>query len=295
MLLCVYQSVSYVWRCVCSCAHCANVCVALILVFPLTIPRLLPSFSLLTFDDHTLTHSKFQTKPCFIIHYFLFINICSQSTCPFPHLTTIHLSIHWSIHSLMSFGFLLPTFIYPATSFPLLPISDLSLFPFCSYLTLSTSFFSSLPPFLSLFHTVLCASLSLAGLLLGGWEFVCTQVPAEHPLHPGSQPGSASLLFILLLLLPFPSLPPSPYPHPSFLSASLHDFSCHLSAESTVWSPSPFYPLTFHCPFLPVGSIQLQGFSLVSPSSPSLVKNSSFSINNWLLCNYVKSQFLHPN
>lgn len=58
---------------------------------------------------------------------------------------------------------------------------------------------SSLP--LSLFHTVLCASLALAGLLLGGWEFVCTQVPAEHPLHPGSQPGSASLLLILLLLL----------------------------------------------------------------------------------------------
>lgn len=61
------------------------------------------------------------------------------------------------------------------------------------------------PPFipssLSFFHTVLCASLALAGLLLGGWEFVCTQVPAEHPLHPGSQPGSASLLLILLLLL----------------------------------------------------------------------------------------------
>lgn len=114
-----------------------------------------------------------------------------SSTCP---------SIHFHIHCFIAFGFR----HQPSSTLPSLLISAFSLFLFSSSRTLSTRF-SSLPPFLSLslslFHTVLCASLTLAGLLLGGWEFVCTQVPAEHPLHPGSQPGSASLLLILLLLL----------------------------------------------------------------------------------------------
>lgn len=43
ILVCVFLwACISVWRSVCSCAHCANVCVALILVFPLTTP--LPPF-----------------------------------------------------------------------------------------------------------------------------------------------------------------------------------------------------------------------------------------------------------
>lgn len=86
-----------------------------------------------------------------------------------------------------------------------------------------------LPSSLSLFHTVLCASLALAGLLLGGWEFVCTQVPAEHPLHPGSQPGSASLLLILLLLLlslPF---------FPEHSIATIIICSLYMTPHPTLW------------------------------------------------------------
>ena len=88
----------------------------------------------------------------------------------------------------------------------------------CSFLSsppppliLCTSYFSSSSPSLPLSHTVLCTWLSLAVLLLGGWEFVCTQVPAVHPLHPGSQPGSASFL----LKFCCPSLPLSPSWPPS--------------------------------------------------------------------------------
>lgn len=236
-----------------------------------------PLFSLFTFDGYTPTPSQFHTKPyLFIFPLFLNSYLFLHSTCLVPHqlLTTfIHLSIHESIHSLIHhIWFPPPNFLHqPFSTFPLLLISGLSLFPFSSSLTLSTSFSSSLPPFLSLFHTVLCASLSLAGLLLGGWEFVCTQVPAEHPLHPGSQPGSASLLLILLLLLlslPF-------FPHHlltlHFYSPTPHDFSYHLGAYSTL-TPLPSYLLTFHCPSLPVGSSLLSGYSLVSPQALSAWK-----------------------
>lgn len=158
----------------CSCAHCANVCVALILVFPLTIPHLLPSFLSSLLMVTRPPPSQFHTKPyLFIFPLFLNSYLFLHSTCLVPHqlLTTfIHLSIHESIHSLIHhIWFPPPNFHHqPFSTFPLLLISGLSLFPFSSSLTLSTSFSSSIPPFLSLFHTVLCASLSLAGLLLGG-------------------------------------------------------------------------------------------------------------------------------
>lgn len=159
----------------CSCAHCANVCVALILVFPLTIPHLLPSFlSSLLMVTHQPPTPQLHTKP-YLINFPLFWNSYPllHSTCHVPHLlltTFIHLSIHRSIHSSTHhIWFPPPNFPHqPPSTFPLLHISGLLLFPFSSSLTLSTSFSSSLPPFLSLFHTVLCASLSLAGLLLGG-------------------------------------------------------------------------------------------------------------------------------
>lgn len=134
-----------------------------------------PLFSLFTFDGYTPTPTpQFHTKP-YLINFPLFWNSYPllHSTCHVPHLlltTFIHLSIHRSIHSsIHHIWFPPPNFLHhPSSTFPLLHISGLLLFPFSSSLTLSTSFSSSLPPFLSLFHTVLCASLSLAGLLLGG-------------------------------------------------------------------------------------------------------------------------------
>lgn len=179
----------------------------------------------------------------------------------------------------ITFCFLLPLPVIkkPSSPFPVPLISELWLLPLSSSLTLSTSFSSSSrPPFLSLFHTVLCASLSLAGLLLGGWEFVCTQVPAEHPLHPGSQPGSASLLLILLLLLLLLLSPPF-FPHHlltlHIYSPTPHDSSNHLGADCTV-TPSPSYLLTFHCPSLPDGSSLLSGYSLVHCQTLSLFSNA---------------------
>lgn len=134
-----------------------------------------PLFSLFTFDGYTPTPTpQFHTKP-YLINFPLFWNSYPllHSTCHVPHLhltTFIRLSIHRSIHSLIHhIWFPPPNFLHQLSStFPLLHISGLLLFPFSSSLTLSTLFSSSLPPFLSLFHTVLCASLSLAGLLLGG-------------------------------------------------------------------------------------------------------------------------------
>lgn len=141
-------------------------------------------------------------------------------------LPSTRLSIHFPTHRFIAFDFR----HQPSSTFPSLLISAFSLFLFSPSLTLSTRF-SSLPPFLSLslFHTVLCASLALAGLLLGGWEFVCTQVPAEHPLHPGSQPGSASLLLILLLLLlslPF---------FPEHSIATIIICSLYMTPHPTLW------------------------------------------------------------
>lgn len=93
-------------------------------------------------------------------------------------------------------------------------------------------------------------------------------MPAEHPLHPGSQPGSASLLLILLLLLLL-SLHFLPC-HLLTIHFSLptpHNLSRHLGADSTLPPPSPFFLLTFRCPFLPVGSTLLSGSSLVRPQA----------------------------
>lgn len=168
MLLCVCLCVYLLCEgCVFLRSLC-NVCVALILVFPLTIPQLLPS-SLLTFDGYTPTAPLFPTKPHLFIYSLFFVFLHCSAPILFPmnysQLPSTHAFIDLSIHSHLWFPLSPPP--------PLLLCSftahlGLLLFPFSSLLTLSTSFSSSLPPFLSLFHTVLCASLSLAGLLLGG-------------------------------------------------------------------------------------------------------------------------------
>lgn len=266
MLLCVCLWVCNL--CVKECvflAHCANVCVALILVFPLTIPT-----SPLLFSPHFWwwhTNPPVNLNPSLIspsCHYLkpsTFPCMRRPTASPLPSTRpSIHLPTHWFI----AFGFR----HQPSSPFPSLLISALSLFLSSPLLSLphpvhSVLLPSSLP--LSLFHTVLCASLALAGLLLGGWEFVCTQVPAEHPLHPGSQPGSASLLLILLLLLL--SLPFSPE----------HSIStviiCPLSTtpHPTSWwtHPPPHRPASWHNPVLslPVWSTLLLGRSLVCPQT----------------------------
>lgn len=196
-------------------------------------------------------------------HFFSLHLSCSSPTLHYL-LPSVHSLIHPFIHLLWFPPTKFPH--QPLSTFPLLLISGLLLFPFSSSLTLSTSFSSSLPPFLSLFHTVLCASLSLAGLLLGGWEFVCTQVPAEHPLHPGSQPGSASLLLILLLLLLSLPFLPCHLLTLHFSSPTPHDSSYHPRCRRHPLTPSPSYLLTFRCPFLPVRSTLLSGSSLVMRS-----------------------------
>lgn len=57
------------WRSVCSCAHCANVCVALILVFPLLFPTSSLLFSLHFWWLHA--HPTLTSKPSFFFnHYF---------------------------------------------------------------------------------------------------------------------------------------------------------------------------------------------------------------------------------
>lgn len=215
------------------------------------------------------------------------------STCPFVDASipsSIHSSIHPPIHPTISFGFpLLTSFIKPLPLF--LSFSSLAS---CSPFSLPPSPFplrlllpSSLP--LSLSHTVLCASLSLAGLLLGGWEFVCTQVPAEHPLHPGSQPGSASLLLFLLLLLSLPS--------PSSLAIS-SPFTflrpLHTTPHTTFVRTAPTHPLTLLPPhlllsFLPCWKhTALRFFSGVSSNYPSLRKNL-----NPMSCNYIVTMSNH--
>lgn len=236
MLLCVCLSVCIL--CVKECVFLrslCNVCVALILVFPLTIPP--NSSPLLLSSPSMVKHPPpLDSQPNLIYLSIIFVFLHSTSTrhLSYSTLTTHHFHPH--IHSLIHpfthlLGFLLPSSNpLPSLYFTsLVSRSSLSLPP-------SPCPLRSPPPFLpsSLFHTVLCASLSLAGLLLGGWEFVCTQVPAEHPLHPGSQPGSAYLLLILLLLLlslPFSLAISSPFtflcplymtPHTTSVPTALH-------------------------------------------------------------------------
>lgn len=195
-------------------------------------PHLPPSFlsSLLM-----VTHQPpVNLKPNLIYpscHYFKTLHISLHATYLFHTdflLPSTRPSIHFPTHRFIAFDF---------------PSSTLLYFPFTSHLCFLALPFLSLPHTvhsvllpsslslshsLSLFHTVLCASLALAGLLLGGWEFVCTQVPAEHPLHPGSQPGSASLLLILLLLLSLPFFP-------EHSSATFIICSLYMTPHPTLW------------------------------------------------------------
>lgn len=189
---------------------------------------------------------------------------------PFPHhllTTSIHLSIHWSIHSLTSFGFLLPTSL----------INPLLYFSFTSHLwSLAPPFLflphpvhfvllllllpSSLP--LSLSHSALC--LALSGWAAPRWLRVCVHSGACR----ASPPPGLTTRFCLSPLNsaappPLPSLPPSPSPHPSLFFAHSTWLLMPPWCGQHPLTPSPSYLLTFRCPFLPVGSTLLSGSSLV--------------------------------
>lgn len=200
----------------CSCAHCANVCVALILVFPLPSPP--PLLLSSPFDGYTPTSSQFQTKLyLFIFPLFLHSYTLPHSTCPVPHrpLTTSSICpfIDPSIHP------------PPLVSSSQLPTSTPFLFSFTSHLwslALPSLFLphpvhfvllpSSLP--LSLSHSALC--LALSGWAAPRWLRVCVHSGACR----ASPPPGLTTRFCLSPLNsaappPFPSLPPSPCPHPS--------------------------------------------------------------------------------
>ena len=206
----------------CSCAHCANVCVALILVFPLTIPHLLPSSSLLTFDDYTL-------NPLLISNQTLFVYLCIIFV--FLHFSTLHLSyssptphhFHPSVHSLIhrtliTFGFLLPTplinpLLFSFTSHLWSLALPCLLLPHPVHLVLLLP--SSLP--FSLSHSALC--LALSGWAAPRWLRVCVHSGACR----ASPPPGLTTRFCLSPLNSaaplLPSLPPSPSPHHSLFFA----------------------------------------------------------------------------
>lgn len=169
MLLCVCLSVCLlcVIECVCSYTHCANVCSSNTGFSP----SLSPTYSPLLLSPLMVVHSPLLNFPNDPFIYSLICTFAQNHTLFILFLANSHFictSINSTTHS---FWFPSPNSPHqPPSSFYFLPISDLLLFLFSSSLTLSTSFSSSLPSSLplSLFHTVLCASLSLAGLLLGG-------------------------------------------------------------------------------------------------------------------------------
>lgn len=110
--VCMFISLYLVCEGVCVPALTVPMCVALILVFPLTIPHLLPPSSSPHFwwlHTHPLLIS---TKPYLFTHYFCVLSHNHTTLVLFLHrlpYTSTHLFIHWPIHSLISFGFLLPT------------------------------------------------------------------------------------------------------------------------------------------------------------------------------------------
>lgn len=195
------------------------------------------------------------------------------STClfvdPFIHSLT-HSFIHSFTHpSYNLLWFPPPDFLHqPPSSFPLLLISGLSLSPFSTSLTLSTS---SPPPFLpsslSLSHSALC--LALSGWAAPRWLRVCVHSGACRASPP---PGLTTRFCLSPLISAAPPLPSLPFfPRHLFTfhfsSPTPHDSSYHFCADSTHSPPSPSYLLTFRCPFFPAGSTLLSGSSLVCPQT----------------------------
>lgn len=211
MLLCVCLLVCTlcVWMSVCSCAQCANVCVALILVFPLTIP---PTSSPVPLYSSTMVTTSIYLLFIYLFFIIPFIQFLDFSTCLGPqilphHLT--HLSIHWSIHSLPLESGLLPLTLHHSHRLHLV------LLP------------SSLP--LSLSHSALC--LALSGWAAPRWLRVC--------VHSGACRASPPLgLTTRFCLSPLNSAALPPLPPPLFLTIAppftVHtslNSSCHLAAE----------------------------------------------------------------
>lgn len=79
---------------VCSCAQCANVCVALILVFPLTIP---PTSSPVPLYSSTMVTTSIYLLFIYLFFIIPFIQFLDFSTCLGPQILPHHLT-HLSIH-----------------------------------------------------------------------------------------------------------------------------------------------------------------------------------------------------
>lgn len=245
-------------------------------------PHLLPSSSLLTFDDYTLTPSQFQTKPLFM-HYFcsltlfytqpvLFLTLSSPplpSICPFidPFIDSSPLVSSFQLPSLnphlFSFTSHLWSFALPFLFLPH-PVHFVLLLP------------SSLP--LSLSHSALC--LALSGWAAPRWLRVCVHSGACR----ASPPPGLTTRFCLSPLNsaappPLPSLPPLPSPHPSLFFAHSTQLLmppwCRLHPSTPLTLLPPHLPLSFSPCWKHTA---LRFFS--GPSSKSPCLNFSFTNHN---------------
>lgn len=235
MLLCVCLWVCNL--CVNECvflAHCANVCVALILVFPLTIPTSPLLFSPHFWWLHTNPLSIL-TRPLFP-HRAIILNLPHFPACHFPlpphfhppalpfmspltdtsHLVSVtnppRLSLHFS-SLLFRSSFPLPPSPCPLGSPPFLPSS------------------------LSLSHSALC--LARSGWAAPRWLRVCVHSGACR----ASPPPGLTTRFCLSPLnsAASPPLPPLlswAFHHHRYYLPTLHDSSSHLVVDTFAPSPS---------------------------------------------------------
>lgn len=217
-----------------------------------------------------ITHSPLNFKLDLIFLIYLFF-------C--PHTSTLHLSCAHKFPTQLQ---LICPFIDPFVHSSLLVSSfqlpSSPLFSFTSHLwSLAPSFLSlphpvhfvpsSLP--LSLSHSALC--LALSGWAAPRWLRVCVHSGACRASPP---PGLTTRFCLSPLKFccssSFPFLPHH-LPTLHFSSATPQDSIPPWCRQHPLTS-SPSYLLTFHCPFLPVGSTLLSSFSLVHPQNSFCLK-----------------------
>lgn len=152
---------------------------------------------------------------------------------------------------------------------------------------------SSLP--LSLSHSALC--LALSGWAAPRWLRVCVHSGACR----ASPPPGLTTRFCLSPLNsaappPLPSLPPLPSPHPSLFFTHSTQLLMPPWCRQHLPTPLTLLPPHLSLSFPPCRKhTALRFFSGAPSNSLCLNLYFSFTNHNWLLCNYVQSQFLHPN
>lgn len=209
----VYWSV----RCVDGCflhSLCANVCAALILVFPLTIS---PTSSPVPLYLHT----TITNLTLFIYLFYILSLLQSISWLSYLSLSSSS-SSHPSVHSLTHLLWFAVTVPAPPS---LLHYHLALLFP---------------SPDPSLSHSALC--LALSGWAAPRWPRVCVHSGACR----ASPPPGLTTRFCLSPLnsTALPSLPLSPDHCPTLHCATPLNSSCHFCADCTVTTPSPFVVLS---------------------------------------------------